>query len=181
MPSDDHSPISAKDAKHLFADWKKRARDRARGVRRNRFDRADVAGMARWRRALARGARPDRGHRRSRPAGPRRRARRAMSSVWRKASICRIGRCAGPAPNPKTGLPAAAAIGAITSAGASGRGRATRPISLTAHTTRRSGRDAVDAPLAWQRYRWARGDGAGVRARWVASGAPSFWMCRKRS
>ena len=22
MPSDDHSPISAKDAKHLFADWK---------------------------------------------------------------------------------------------------------------------------------------------------------------
>ena len=100
MPDDDNSPISASDAKRLFADWKAAPAHRARGLRRPRFDRADVACGALAPRSVARAA-PDRRHRRPRLARRGRRARRARSSAWRARSICRIARCAGPAPNRK--------------------------------------------------------------------------------
>jgi tRNA(Ile)-lysidine synthase len=54
MPSDDHSPISAKDAKHLFADWKS-APAIVLAVSGGPDSIALMWLAARWRRALARG------------------------------------------------------------------------------------------------------------------------------
>src|SRR5512140_2177881 len=54
MPSDDHSPISAKDAKHLFADWKG-APAIVLAVSGGPDSIALMWLAARWRRALARG------------------------------------------------------------------------------------------------------------------------------
>lgn len=54
MPSDDHSPISAKDAKHLFADWKN-APAIVLAVSGGPDSIALMWLAARWRRALARG------------------------------------------------------------------------------------------------------------------------------
>src|SRR5258708_3503119 len=106
MPSDDHSPISAKDAKHLFADWKS-APAIVLAVSGGPDSIALLWLAARWRRSLARGPRliavtVDHGLRSE--------AAREARDVKRLARMLdlphRTMRWTGA--KPKTGLPAAA-------------------------------------------------------------------------
>ena len=163
MPDDDHFPISVQDAKRLFADWKAAPAHRARGLRRPRFDRADVARGALAPRAGARSA-PDRRHRRSRLArrGRARGARRQAAGAQR--SICSIARCAGPAPSrrPDCRRRRATARYRLLAQGRAAERRDAYPHR--AHP-RRPGRNAADAAAARQRHRRSCGDGAGDRAR----------------
>ena len=169
MPDDDHSPISATDAKQLFADWKA-APAIVLAVSGGPDSIALMWLAARWRRALARGPRliavtVDHGLRAE--------AAREARDVKRlaRASICRIARCAGPAIKPKTGLPAAARAAryrllaqAAPSAGRDAHSHRAYP--------RRSGRNAADAFAARQRHRRPCGDGAEIERDGVVLARP---------
>ena len=144
------------------------ARDRAGGLRRPRFDGADVAGGALAARPGARAA-LDRRHRRSRLAS-RGRARSA-----RRQAPCTHARSAPPHAalerrQTEDRIAGRGARGALSPAGAGSAGERRDAYPHRAYP-RRSGRDAVDADAARQRYRRPRGDGARDRARWRVAGA----------
>ena len=169
MPDDDQSPISASDAKRLFADWKA-APAIVLAVSGGPDSIALMWLAARWRRALARGPRliavtVDHGLR-AEAAREARDVKRLAQSARSAASHA----CAGPATKPKTGLPAAARE---RDTGCWRRRRAERRHAYPHRAyPRRPGRDAVDAAVARQRHRRPGGDGAGERARRRAAGAP---------
>ncbi len=100
MPDDDHAPISAQEAKRLFADWKA-APALVLAVSGGPDSVALMWLVARWRRALARGPRliavtVDHG---LRPEAAR--EARDVKRLAQARSICPIARCAGPAPSRK--------------------------------------------------------------------------------
>ncbi len=107
MPDDDNSAISAQRRETSVRGLEGRSCDRARGFRRSRFDRVDVAGGPLAPRSGARSA-PCRGHRRSWLASPRRpREARDVKRLARTLELPhRTVRWTGA--KPKTGLPAAA-------------------------------------------------------------------------
>ena len=124
MPDDDHSPISAKDAKRLFADWKA-APAIVLAVSGGPDSIALMWLAARWRRALARGPRliavtVDHGLRAEAAREARDVKRLARSLDLPHRTLRWTGA------KPKTGLPAAARDGALPPAGA-GRARAAAP------------------------------------------------------
>ena len=168
MPDDDQSAISASDAKRLFADWKA-APAIVLAVSGGPDSVALMWLAARWRRALARGPRliavtVDHG---LRPE-----AAREARDVKRLARTLELPhrtlRWSGA--KPKTGLPAAARAARYRLLARGGAGERRDAYPHRAYP-RRSGRDAVDADAARQRYRRSRGDGARDRARRRVAGA----------
>ena len=162
MSDDDHSPISVKDAKRLFADWK-RAPALVLAVSGGPDSVALMWLMARWRRALARGPRllavtVDHGLRLEAAREARDVKRLAQSLELEHRTMRWKG------DKPKTGVPAAARRCAISPAGA-GRAQCRRHAYPDRSYPRRPGRDAVDAAVARQRHCGPRGDGAPERAR----------------
>ena len=176
MP-DDNSPISAAEAKRLFADWKA-APAIVLAVSGGPDSIALMWLAARWRRALARGPRlvavtVDHGLR----AEAAREAREVKRLARSLDLPHRTMRWTGA--KPKTGLPAAARA-ARYRCWRRRRGPRRHPYPHRAYP-RRSGRDAADAAVARQRHRRSGGDGAAVASARRAAGAPVSAMFPNRS
>ena len=169
MP-DDHSAISVKEAKRLFADWKA-APAIVLAVSGGPDSIALMWLAARWRRALARGPQliavtVDHG---LRPEA----AREARDVKRLAASLDlphRTLRWTGA--KPKTGLPAAAREARYRLLAQAARRQRGHAYPHRAHP-RRPGRNAVDADAARQRHRRPCGDGARDRTRGRGSRAPA--------
>ena len=132
MPDDDNSPISAQDAKRLFADWKA-APAIVLAVSGGPDSIALMWLAARWRRALTRGPRliavtVDHG---LRPEAAR--EAREVKRLARSARSRRIGRMRWTGTKPKTGLPAAARAARYRLLAQAARASGATHI-LTAHT-----------------------------------------------
>jgi len=131
MPDDDHAPISARDAKRLFADWKA-APAIVLAVSGGPDSVALMWLAARWRRALARGPRliavtVDHGLRAEAAAEAREVRRLARSLDLPHRTLRWTG------PKPKTGLPAAARAARYRLLAQAARSARATHI-LTAHT-----------------------------------------------
>ena len=168
MPNDDQSPISASDAKRLFADWKA-APAIVLAVSGGPDSIALMWLAARWRRALGARAAPDRRHRRSWLAsrGRARGARRQAAGTHARSAP---PHAALERRQTEDRIAGRGARGALSPAGAGGAGERRDAYPHRAYP-RRSGRDAVDADAARQRHRRSRGDGARDRARRRVAGA----------
>jgi tRNA(Ile)-lysidine synthase len=146
MPDDDNFPISVRDAKRLFADWKT-APALLLAVSGGPDSIALMWLAARWRSALARGPRlvavtVDHGLRTEAAAEAREVKRLARTLDLEHRTLRWTG------PKPKTGLPAAARVARYRLLAKAARQSGATHI-LTAHTAT-SGRDAADAAAARQ-------------------------------
>ncbi len=175
MPDDDHSAISASDAKGLFAEWKA-APALVLAVSGGPDSVALMWLAARWRRAFGRGPRliavtVDHG---LRPASAREAndVKRLAQEPWPAAPHPALAR--RQAGNRIAGRGAGRALPAA------GKGRAgsrRQPYPHRAYP-RRPGRDAVDAAVARQRHRRSCGDGA--RNRRAMASCWRVRCCRSR-